>query len=236
MRHASRYLNEFLTILLLFMTSISGVWASNESATNGIYGGYVGSDRWFYTMRQTAANQALIQSLSGARKLQKLPADYVEFSGMIVFPNGNPFPGGQLPDLRIVPRDTQADAVERAPTLDSKGSFYSVFKRGQTYDIFWMYYFGGREKFAEIYIEPNGPQLRKAAIEYIPAPTESNATDESRSADNKSRSADNDIAPSSDDKWTPPQSDGGWTPPQSDGGWRSPKSDGDWKSPQSDGG
>lgn len=159
----------------------------------------------------------MLQSLTGAKASQKLPADYVEFSGLIVFPGGNPFPGGQLPDLRIAPRDPQADPVERAPTLDDKGCFYTVFKRGQTYDVFWMYYFGSREKFAEIHIEPEESPSRKSVIEYIPAPTKSSAEKEHNQTVSELPVSDSYSAPSSDNSWTPPQSDGGWKPPRSDG-------------------
>jgi len=157
-----------LAIFLLFSVTFGVSKAIGQSSTNGIYGGYVGSDKWFEGMRKSAANQAMMQSVAKTRDFRKLPADYVEFAGRIVFPEGNPFPKKRLPDLRIKSRDTKADDVERAPFVDDEGSFYTVFKKGQTYDLYWMYYFGSRDKFASIYIKPDGPTQRKLAIEYRP--------------------------------------------------------------------
>ncbi|MBI3910317.1 MAG: hypothetical protein HY320_05215 [Armatimonadetes bacterium] len=140
--------------------------AADVNSTNGIYGGYVGSDKWFAEMRNTAANQALMRSLTGRRDTRRLPADYVEFAGQIVFPEGNPFPKKRLPDLRIKCRNEKADSVERAPFVDKDGGFYTAFKRGQSYDLYWMYYFGSREKFGSIVIPAKGPARRRGVFEY----------------------------------------------------------------------
>ena len=147
-----------------------------QNATNGVYGGYVGSDRWFAMMRSTAANQAILRSLGKSADPRALPPDYVEFAGAIVFPGGkNPFSGGRFPDLRIVATDKAADkaadSVERAPFIDENGGFYTVFKKAQTYNVSWMYYFGSREMFSSITVPANSPRQVRQAIEYkTPAP------------------------------------------------------------------
>ena len=138
-----------------------------QSSTNGVYGGYVGSDRWFDDMRRYAANQAAMQNVAGTSDYRRLPPDYVEVAGQIVFPEGNPFPRKRLPDLRIKARDEAADPVDRAPTISETGNFfYTVFKKGLQYDLSWMYYFGDRERFASIYVDPSGPSPRTYVFEY----------------------------------------------------------------------
>src|ERR1051326_6462322 len=97
-------MNRSITKLLLvsFFVLLAAGHAYSQNGTNGIYGGYVGSDRWFTEMRQSPANQAMLRNIAGVRSAQQLPADYVEFAGQIVFPHGkNPFPRGRFPDLRI---------------------------------------------------------------------------------------------------------------------------------------
>src|SRR2546430_14791613 len=154
----------------IFITLMLALCAASVCAQQS-----VGSEHWFQAMRQTAANLAMMKSLTGTRDYRKLPADYVEFAGRIAFPNGNPFPKGRLPDLRIVCRDLAADGVNRAPLVGEDGGFYTVFKRGETYDLYWMYYFGSREKFAAITIRPDGPTQRKYLFEYRPS-SEDNAS------------------------------------------------------------
>jgi hypothetical protein len=141
--------------------------AAPGSGANGVYGGYVGSSDWFRQMRESAANKAMIQSLAptGAAS-QGLPADYVELVGQIQFPGGNPFPSGRLPDLRIGCTDRQADGVERAPHLDPDGTFYTLLKRGQTYTLTWMYYFGSREQFFSLSVPPDSAAQCRANIPY----------------------------------------------------------------------
>ncbi|MBF0548207.1 MAG: hypothetical protein HQM08_27470 [Candidatus Riflebacteria bacterium] len=154
----------FLVVVTQIITSCALAY---DSPSNGVYGGYVGSDQWFNSMRQSAANQAMIQSLHGKGGGNKLPADYIEFAGQISFPQGNPFPKGKIPDLRIVCRDKNADAIERAPHVDKDGNFYTPLKKGQTYDLYWMYYFGSKEKFATLNVQAKGPNQRKANFEYV---------------------------------------------------------------------
>ena len=150
----------------------SAIQTFGQNGTNGVNGGYVGSDRWFAQMRQSAANQAMVRDIAGVRSAQQLPADFVEFAGQIVFSHGkNPFPRGRFPDLRIRPRNQNADRVERAPFVDDEGGFYTVLKRGQTYEFYWMYFAGSKERFAVINIDPDGPRQRKVAIPYSPGTT-----------------------------------------------------------------
>jgi len=158
-----------LASLLVFASLTASPVRAGESATNGVYGGYVGSDRWFSEMRRSAANQAMMQQLARTRDYRRLPAGYVEGAGRIVFPKGNPFPKKQLPDLRIRCRNQKADPVERAPFIDRQGGFYTVLKKGQTYDFYWMYYFGSREQFASLAIKPGAPRQCRFTIEYRPS-------------------------------------------------------------------
>lgn len=138
---------------------------AQSAGPNGVYGGYVGSSRWFDSMRQSAANMAMLQSLGGASARQPVPPDYSEVSGIFTFVQGNPFPKNRLPDLRILCANQTADPVERSPFItQSEGeppSFYTVLRRGQTYQFSWMYYFGGKEVFATLTVPSNdGKQLR----------------------------------------------------------------------------
>ena len=151
-----------LTLLLAMTASVF----AQSSASNGVYGGYVGSSRWFDLMRQSAANASLLQSLGGRHTGPvAVPPDYVEVSGEFTFVRGNPFPGGRLPDLRILCADPSADAVPRAPFVATSGnagpSFYTVLKKGQRYEFYWMYYFGGKEQLGRLDMPQEAPgQLR----------------------------------------------------------------------------
>lgn len=143
-------------LLAIAVVTLSVFPAAAQSSTNGVYGGYVGSDRWFADMRRTPASPS-----------SSVPPDYVEASGLIVFPEGNPFPRKRLPDVRIQARDQIADPVDRAPYVYDPGNFfYTVLKKGLQYDISWMYYFGDRERFATVYVEPSGPAQRSYVFEY----------------------------------------------------------------------
>ena len=143
-----------------------------QSASNGIRGGYVGSSRWFAEMRASAANRAMLQTLAGpGRATRMVPPGYVEFAGLLAFPQGNPFPGGRLPDLRIRCANPQVDPVERAPFLDRSGGFYTVLKRGQTYVFSWMYYFGSKEAFLRLQVPADAPSpWRKVLLVPTAAP------------------------------------------------------------------
>ena len=155
------------TLLLALIGLVSLVrMASAQSSSNGVYGGFTASDQWFADMEHSAANQAMIQAVAGTGNFQKLPPDYVEIAGRIVFPGGNPFPDKELPDLRIDCVNQHVDAVDRAPFLNNQAEFYTVLKRGQTYDFYWFYYFGSREKFARITVSSRGARRRKLVIVY----------------------------------------------------------------------
>ena len=149
-----------------------GTLLAAQSASNGIGGGFMGSSRWFADMRASAANQAMLRTLAGSRGASRtLPPGYVEFAGLLAFPHGNPFPGGRLPDLRILCADPQADPVERAPFLDRSGGFYTVLKRGQTYVFSWMYYFGSKEAFLRLRVPADAPaRWRKVLVVPTAAP------------------------------------------------------------------
>ncbi|MEK7349023.1 MAG: hypothetical protein AABZ94_09145 [Candidatus Eisenbacteria bacterium] len=137
-------------------------------SNNGVYGGYVASSDWFRSMRQGAANIAMLRSLAhggAATSPGQIPADYVEVAGKIGFAGGaNPFPGGRLPDLRITATEPQRDEVERAPFVAKDGTFYTVLRRGVSYDVSWMYYFGGRESWNRIDVAPDGPRQRSVEL------------------------------------------------------------------------
>ena len=135
----------------------------------GADNGFVGSSQWFKDTRQVAQDQAIQRSLSrdtSGGAPQAVPAGYVSFSGQVVCPGGNPFPGGQFPDLRINDRNRQSDGVERAPHVAADGTFSTVFKRGDTYDFSWMYWMGGREMFATLIIASDCPSPCQAALNY----------------------------------------------------------------------
>ncbi len=151
-------------LLAIFMAAPGVPAAAVQSS--GVYGGYVGSDAWFSAMRRSAANRAMLQSLSRSRGSGQVPPGYIEFAGVVSFPQGNPFPKKRLPDLIIRCRDKQADSVERQPFVDDQGGFYTVFKRSETYDLYWSYYFGSKEKFATIAVPANAPSRLKQVIEY----------------------------------------------------------------------
>lgn len=143
-----------------------------SSGSNGVYGGYVGSSRWFDSMRQSAANMALLRSLGGSGGRPAVPAGYTEVAGIFTFPQKNPFPKGRLPDLRIVCADQRADSVSRGPfivqTADGQPSFYTILKRGQTYHFYWMYYFGGKEVFGTWTLPANGSQQSRLVVSVDP--------------------------------------------------------------------
>lgn len=186
MRNRKRLALWLAAAAVLFVGVSLPAWAGDGS--NGVYGGFVGSDQWFRDMGQAARDREMLKSLSpqsGAtssgmrpgcrpvdvgRKPGCLPPNYVNVSGRIVFPHGNPFPDKQLPDLEIQARNKKADPVERSPFIDQNGNFHTVFMRGQTYDLYWVYYLGSREKFASVYVPPKGPSKRTLVVDYTPHP------------------------------------------------------------------
>jgi len=143
-----------------------------SSGSNGVYGGYVGSSRWFDSVRQSAANMALLRSLGGSGGRQAVPAGYAEIAGMVTFTQKNPFPKGRLPDLRIVCADQRADSVSRGPfiaqTAEGPPSFYTILKRGQTYHFYWMYSFGSKELFGTWTVPANARQQLRLVVSVDP--------------------------------------------------------------------
>ncbi|MGB7623042.1 MAG: hypothetical protein WBN92_11890 [Terriglobia bacterium] len=145
---------------------------AQSSGSNGVYGGYVGSSRWFELMRQSAANSAMLRSLGGSSNRTTVPPDFVEVAGFFAFVHGNPFPKGRLPDLRIRSANTRADSVERAPIISQAGgeapAFYTVLKKGQTYNLYWMYYSGGKEQFASFSMPADAAKQMQITISLDP--------------------------------------------------------------------
>ncbi len=136
---------------------------------HGVYGGYVGSPDWFAAMRRSAANTAMLQSLQHSGGRPVVPPDYAEIAAEFHFPSGNPFPKGRLPDLRIVCANRGADEVERAPVVLQPGdggapNFYAALKRGETYQFIWMYFAGGKDKFAALAIPAEAPKQIRTVI------------------------------------------------------------------------
>jgi hypothetical protein len=160
--------------MLLYLGLVTAVCASlagQQSSSNGVYGGYVASSAWFHSMRQSAENMAMLRQLGGGTPMQPVPPDYVEVAGEFQFPQGNPFPKGRLPDLRIKCDQPSADPVERAPHITQNGSesaFYTVLRRGYSYTFQWMYYFGGKETFGSWHVPANNPGQTRLTIAVDP--------------------------------------------------------------------
>lgn len=151
-------------VLVLLLLSTLGF---QERSDNGVYGGYVGSDQWFRSWRQWAQNRADLMRLK--EKHQESPANFIEAAGLIKFPaDKNPFPGGHLPDLRIVDPSGK-DPVERAPFIDPQdSSFYTILEREHQYDFYWMYFMGSREKFATVKLGKDSPSVAALIVTYEP--------------------------------------------------------------------
>jgi hypothetical protein len=128
-------------------------------------GGLAGSDVWFDTMRKLPANETLLLALAKTNYLTELPYDCVEVAGTITFPDGNPFAGDPLPELNISCRDRSVDAEVRVPKLDDAGHFYTVFKRGQTYEFYWKREGDkNRDKFCTLQVSADAQQRQKLAV------------------------------------------------------------------------
>src|SRR5947209_7211216 len=85
-----------------------------QSSTNGIGGGYVGSSAWFGSMQRSAENMAMLRTLGGGaagRVKDPVPPGYSEIAGQLVFPKGNPFPKGVVPELQIYAEDQTVDGL-----------------------------------------------------------------------------------------------------------------------------
>jgi hypothetical protein len=112
--------------------------------------GAVGSNSWIAQARGSASGLALLRALAKTSDYRRLPSRYIEFAGQIVFTGGNPFAGGTPPALRIDCVNRGVDSAERNCTLDDKGGFYSILKKGQTYDLSWVKETGAKTRFARV--------------------------------------------------------------------------------------
>ena len=212
-------MRRFLACLSLVITGVVG--AAAQSGSNGVYGGYVGSSRWFSSMRQSAQNMAMRQQLGGGTRTQPVPPDYVEVAGEFTFPQGNPFPNGRLPDLRIKCDQPGADSVERAPSIlrdDRQVVFYTVLRKGYSYSFQWMYYFGSKETFAAWSVPGDSPMQ---VTHIFPIDGKGHGPGFAAPEGSISKSPES------------LQSDHNYRPPQSDGAWHAPQSDHNYKAPQS---
>ncbi len=143
-------------------------WSSARAdGRAGVDAGYAGSEVWFDTMRKLPANEALVLALAKTNFVAGVPFDCVEVAGTITFPDGNPFPDQRLPELNISCRDQGADAAVRVPRLDDAGHFYTVFRRGQTYEFYWKRG-KDREKFCTLQVSADAQQRQKLAVPYPP--------------------------------------------------------------------
>jgi hypothetical protein len=227
-------------LAVVLVVAGSSLVAAQRSGSNGVYGGYVGSSAWFSSMRQSAQNMAMLRQLGGGNAHQPVPADYIEIAGQFVFPQGNPFPKGRLPDLRIQCDAPCPDAVERSPHIFQAGNgatFYSVLKQGHTYTFSWMYYMGGKEAFTTYKVPSGSPKQVQASIAIDakghgrPAGMAAGAGDRTSSG-----GAEEGVSPQAVQKWPKPTLDNNYRSPQSDGAYRPPLSDGSYQPPVSDGG
>jgi len=125
--------------------------------------GLAGSDVWFDTMRKLPVNETLVLALAKTNFITGLPYDCVEVAGTVTFPDGNPFAGDQLPELNISCRDRSMDAEVRVPRLDDAGHFYTIFKRGQTYEFYWKRG-NNRDKFCTLQVSADAQQRQKLTI------------------------------------------------------------------------
>jgi hypothetical protein len=137
----------------------------DDTDAERVSGTYAGSDVWFAGMRKTPANQAMLRALTGTNIVTDLPPDYVEVAGTISFPDGNPFPDLQLPELKIVCRDQNSDSVVRSPRLDESAHFYTVLKKGKTYEFYWKQP-KSKERFCTLELRPDAQARQKLTVPY----------------------------------------------------------------------
>src|ERR1043166_6311637 len=143
-----------------------------QSSTNGIGGGYVGSSAWFASMQRSAENMAMLRALGGGvagRVKDPVPPGYSEIAGQLVFPKGNPFPKGVVPELQISAEDQTVDGLRRSPVLrqnQSAYAFYGVLKRGLTYDFGWLYALGSKDVFGTLTLGEDAPGQVQLVISY----------------------------------------------------------------------
>jgi hypothetical protein len=152
-----------IAAILLISFALGSPTARADGRIGADSSGLAGSDVWFDTMRKLPANEALLLALAKTNFITGLPFDCVEVAGTITFPDGNPFAGDQLPELNISCRDRSVDAEVRVPRLDDAGHFYTVFKRGQTYEFYWKRG-TNRDKFCTLQVSADAQPRQKLAI------------------------------------------------------------------------
>ncbi|MBI4511593.1 MAG: hypothetical protein HY698_18305 [Deltaproteobacteria bacterium] len=246
-----------LALLMALPTS-----AMAQSTTNGVGGGYVGSDHWLRGMTQTgllngARNEAEryrynTPKIKGSRsKDKRKETRTIALHGKIVFPEANPFPRGRFPTLLLTSRNHKKDSVEHSAWPSEDGTFHAELIPGQTYDVSWMYTFGEREQFAVIRAPAKGKEFDReigfqssplaermakeaeaASVPHVPPTIELSPTNQAPEPPSAPYGYG---SPQSAGGYQPPVSAGGYQPPQSSGGYRPPVSSGGWKPPQSSG-
>jgi hypothetical protein len=115
--------------------------AANGYATEGPYAAGLGNSQWFDMMRKAGHNSAMLKALAGSNGQTVVPKDCIEISGVFLSGRGDAFKG-KLPSLRIVSTDDRVDNVPRSPFIfqgtAEPPNFYTVLKRDQNYDFYWL--------------------------------------------------------------------------------------------------
>ena len=95
-----------------------------------------------------------------------------EFTAPAVAPPASTGSAGSeapVPRFAVLPR---ADAVPRAPFVATSGnagpSFYTVLKKGQRYEFYWMYYFGGKEQLGRLDMPQEAPGQLRLTFQHDP--------------------------------------------------------------------
>ncbi len=232
-----------LVATLLTAAALSPAGAQ-QSSSNGVYGGYVGSDAWFKSMTRRSPGGAGAAHAGWQANNDKALASgkWTELKLTIAFPQGNPFPGGRVPDLSVVGPDGKDMGVRPWPdSTDRNGAHYTlVLPKNATYRLRWSAYVGvgGKSQFGRIQIPPNIGAHSHATIQYRPGspiggghPGPGHYSPPQSEGNVPHPQSDNDFhGPRSDSSYQAPRSD--YRPPQSDGGYHAPKSDGDYKPPR----
>ena len=153
------------TFAAMLMLCVTAGWSSAlaDGRAGSDIGSYAGSDVWFDTMRKLPSSEALLLALAKTNFIIGLPYDCVEVAGTISFPDGNPFSGEGCPELNICCRDRNVDGAIRVPRLDDAGHFYTVFKRGQTYEFYWKRG-NDQERFCTLQVSPDAQQRQKLSV------------------------------------------------------------------------
>ncbi len=176
-RFHSRILSKTICTAALGLSLAPLMMSGISTAVAGPAGTYAGSDLWYVAMRKEPTTQAMLRELAHTNVVLVVPSDCVEVAGTVTFPQGNPFPDGNVPELQIYCRDQSADAYARKVHLDGSGHFYTIFKRGQRYDFYWKMQ-GGRERFCSLQVGSDARTQQKLVIAYPPAQKEQASADD----------------------------------------------------------